>query len=110
MSIEALWIAEYRTAHGDGHGVVVIDNGRIYGGDHGHFFTGTVRTDGNEVFAEIRVTNYWPAVPSLLNGPGPVPLDLKGRFDDVSMHLVEQVLPGQRSRVDVTMVKRAQLP
>lgn len=108
MSIEALWIAEYSYAGNDGHGVVVIDNGRIYGGDNGHYFVGTIRTDNGNVFADVIIENYWRRdVLPLLPGPGPWPLALTGHFNDTGMHLVAEYagLP-----LRVTLVKTRALP
>lgn len=63
MSIEALWTAQFQTAKGwDNGGVVVLETGRVYGGDSQYYYLGTYKMAGEEIEATLSVTHYFGEV------------------------------------------------
>ena len=58
MSEEALWTVEFETASGwTNGGVVVLETGRVYGGDSHYYYVGKY-SYGQPIVAEVRVTHY----------------------------------------------------
>jgi T3SS negative regulator,GrlR len=63
MSVDALWTIEFETAsRWTNGGVVVLDAGRIFGGDSQYYFQGTYRFAAGGLTADIHVSHYHGAV------------------------------------------------
>lgn len=59
MSLEALWTIEFQTADGwQNGGVVVLETGRVFGGDSQYYYLGKYELSGDEVEATIRAVHY----------------------------------------------------
>lgn len=61
MSIDGIWTGEVYGPFGwENHGIFVVENGRIVGGDSRQYSVGTCRMAGAEVEAELKVHYYGP--------------------------------------------------
>ena len=61
MSIDGIWTGEVYGPFGwENHGVFLVENGRIVGGDSRQYSVGTCRLSGEAVTAELRVHYYGP--------------------------------------------------
>ena len=61
MSLEALWTVKFEDATVQGWvngGVVVLETGRIFGGDSAYYYLGTFELDGDRFTADVRVVHY----------------------------------------------------
>jgi hypothetical protein len=65
MSVEGLWIVRFGTADDpeivpgySNAGVVVLETGRIFGGDFGHFYLGDFRVDRDMISGRARITHF----------------------------------------------------
>ena len=59
MSFEGLWTAEVYGPFGwDNHGVLLLQDGRMVGGDGQHYATGTYTVSGEGIEAELNVDHY----------------------------------------------------
>ena len=61
MSIEGIWTGEAYGMFGwESRGVFMLEKGRVVGGDHRQFSTGTYSLTGDRVTAELNVYYYGP--------------------------------------------------
>jgi hypothetical protein len=90
--VEGLWIVQFVGLQGSGGGIVVFVKGQVLGGDTGYTYIGTYATQGNNLVAKIRVSNFLPEIPNVLG--------IKGDFDlQISAPINENVLQGAMSLV-----------
>jgi T3SS negative regulator,GrlR len=73
--LDGLWIVTITTADGSGHGVVVLTNGNVLGGDSGSTYVGTF-TNGINIKATVLVQSFDPSVGNILGIQGDFTLDL----------------------------------
>ena len=53
--IDGLWTVEFiSTLNRSGKGVLVLNNGKIFGGDEGYYYSGTYQTNGNKIEGKIK--------------------------------------------------------
>jgi hypothetical protein len=64
--IDGFWTIHYDAEGNRGAGVVVLTNGKLYGGDSGFTYIGSYAQTGDSVTAEIHTRNFEPSVMSLL--------------------------------------------
>jgi hypothetical protein len=55
---EGLYKAEYETLNDIGHGLVVLRDGRVYGGDPMIYYVGTYNLDGDVLTARVKAEPY----------------------------------------------------
>jgi hypothetical protein len=90
--IEGLWIVQFVGLQGSGGGVVVFTKGQVLGGDTGYTYVGTYTTQGNNLVAQICVSNFLPEIPNVLG--------IKGDFDlQITAPVNERVMQGAMSLV-----------
>ena len=74
--IEGFWIAQYASVNGSDAGVLVLLNGKVFGGDSGFTYLGVYHEKGNNVTVNVEISNFNPNVPNVLNIPGDFVLNL----------------------------------
>jgi hypothetical protein len=80
---DGLYKVEFKTLLGAGSGVVVLQDGRLRGGDAALYYVGTYGIEGNAFLANVvtnRHTNY-PGIVSVF-GIDRVHINLKGTFEE----------------------------
>lgn len=78
--MEGLWYAHFTAGEVKGDGIAVLRDGEILGGDPIHTYSGSYTTDGQLLYANVRVCPHSTAdLQADLNGP--VSLFLKGSMD-----------------------------
>ncbi len=81
--IDGFWTIKYEAEGYRGAGVVVLLNGRLYGGDSGFTYLGSYSENGDSVTSEINAKNFESEVRGLM-GHRDYTLSLQGRvFGDV---------------------------
>jgi hypothetical protein len=62
MNIEGIWAAEFfafpSVNSATGSGIVVLQNGRVLGGDPTYYYSGSYSLSGNTLRGEVAVTHY----------------------------------------------------
>jgi hypothetical protein len=71
--------AWFRTQQGEGTGVVVLNDGKITGGDNVSAYTGSYTVDGDKFTASVVSRRHTPGQPSVF-GIDNVDLTLTGKF------------------------------
>ena len=68
--IEGLWIVKFLTPNDPSMdlngGVVVVESGKIFGGDSGYFYIGSMEPSGSSVWSsELTITRHDPSIESV---------------------------------------------
>ncbi len=107
--IDGLWTAEFGSNTGGfGGGVVVIQNGKLMGGDGGHFFSGEFKLIDKTFQAKINVSPFIDDYSSMFNTQNqPFTLDLAGSLiNEREMKGQGYVLEQPRFQFGVKLIKR----
>jgi hypothetical protein len=71
MMMNGLWTVEFGSTLGMfGSGAIVLEKGRVLGGDNGYFYVGTYKVVENVFHAEIDVTPFVVGIESVFNTLG----------------------------------------
>lgn len=93
MAIEQLWSLEYVSGLSDeGGGVIVLENGRIIGGDNNYFYIGSYDLKNNKFNATIDVKHYSGSYNPIFGNMDELILKLDGKYDEDEMLLTGHVL------------------
>ena len=111
--VEALWSAEFRLPNGSnfGAGIVVLETGRILGGDSSFTYIGEYSIKDGQVSGFIRSQKFSHSInlPSI-SGLDDSVIKISGMAGEKKMTLIGKidVLPGFILEIDLT--RRAELP
>lgn len=112
--IEALWSVEFLSNMGShGMGVVVIETGRVLGGDSAFLYVGDVQVEnGKTVHANIKVTkyNFKTDMESVFGPLKEFTLKVQGPLHDTQIVFAGHVAERPDMRIQVRAVRRAELP
>jgi hypothetical protein len=110
MQLAALWSVRFQSNMGiHGGGVVVIDDGRILGGESGYTYIGSLRKDRKQVIARVRVSKYITEARPIF-GMDHFEMELTGRPDENQMRFEGFIIGSPDHDIAVDMVRRAELP
>lgn len=82
--VEGFWIVQFAGMEGKGGGVVVLTNGRVFGGDSAYTYLGTYGEASGRLKAQVKVQNFDPQIGNVLGikGDFTLVLDLNVDSDD----------------------------
>ena len=82
MTLDALWTAEFQVRGGwTNGGVVVMENGRVFGGDRQYWYAGrlSLNQDGESISGHLKVVHYHGDRTAAFGDAGPVfSLEMQG--------------------------------
>jgi len=78
MSTDGLWLAEFQTPLGHGSGVVVIDQGRVRGGDAGYYYVGSLSETAGRLSGTLHILHYAGPTSSVFGPIRSITLNLEG--------------------------------
>lgn len=110
--IEALWSVEFRSnLQLIGSGIVVLETGRVFGGDSAMIYIGSYHVSGNDIKAKLHIQRY-ANVPGMISvtGLNDYQLELSGKIDQKEIVLHGQVVGAPDIQMVVRAVRRAELP
>src|SRR4028119_1223261 len=68
-SLEALWTLRFDAVGGEnfelGGGVLIIETGRLFGGDSGYAYVGSLDDTGSSVSGTVRIIRHDPTITSI---------------------------------------------
>jgi T3SS negative regulator,GrlR len=103
--MEGLWFTNFNVGPEYSKGLVVLRDGQILGGDHGHTYTGTYSSDGPHLHARVCVTPYlWTPTPAPQPQHHSVMLTFSGTLDGDSATVSGH--PDNREDVNVSVELR----
>lgn len=116
MSIEALWSVTFASnANRAGGGVVVIETGKILGGDAMFTYVGNIRVtpDGETAIADVHCRQYRDDIPGHASIFGPIKefnLKLEGPYSEQRMLLDGHLVEDPRLKIRIELIRQAELP
>ena len=111
--VEALWSAEFRLPNGSnfGAGIVVLETGRLLGGDSSFTYIGEYSIKDGQVSGFIRARKFSHSInlPSI-SGLDDSVIEISGMVGNQTMTLTGKIkaLPG--FTLEVSLTRRAELP
>lgn len=109
--LEALWSVEFSSnVQGFGSGVVVLETGRVLGGDAQYFYVGSYEVTNGVVKSTVTITHY-AGVPNTIFGQAKsVTLNFTGTPARDQFELVGSVAGNPALAMRVRFTRRAELP
>lgn len=108
--IEAMWTLTFTRPSGEsGYGVMVLETGRIFGGDSSFCFIGTYRTDRDTLVARVRVSRHSNALVNIF-GIDNFDLTLRGQIASDRLILDGFMDGASDAMLQVVAVRKAELP
>ena len=110
MSENGLWTIDFlSTINLVGSGVLIMNHGRILGGDEGFYYAGSYNTSHNEIFAEIKVTRFKSDHISVFGNIGQFTLDFKGTLQDRTLEGRASVKTNPTLKIQIKGTKKEEL-
>jgi hypothetical protein len=112
MSLEALWSVQFHANGGiAGSGIVVFENGRLYGGDSMMIYTGTYKVSNGQIEGDLEVEKYANA-PGMVSvvGLNKFKLKVSGPLTDGTLTLSAYVVEDPSRKMTIKAVRRKLLP
>lgn len=109
--IEALYGIEFQSNLNDGgYGVVVLETGRILGGDSSFVFVGSYEVKNNTVYADVKCTNDRKLLQSIFGDINEFNLHLEGQPAHDEFILQGHMIEDPSKIIGVKLTRRAELP
>jgi len=81
--IDGLWTVEFiSTTNRSGKGVLVLNNGRLLGGDEGYYYSGTYKIEGSKIQGTVNVIRFDPTTISVFGNIDQFALSFSGETND----------------------------
>lgn len=111
VRLEALWSVQFRSSTGEfGAGVVILETGRVFGGDAQYFYLGTYEVQDDTIKAQVDVTHYAGQPFAIFSQRKTVRIELSGPVQQQGMRLTGHVSHQPTLRIEAICVRRAELP
>jgi len=112
--IEALWSVEFETSlNMAGNGVVVLETGRIFGGNSAMIYIGNYNIDHDSVVhCKIKVDKFadYPHEMASTLGLDSFNLQVNGKIDPNKIELSGHVVEDPSRKITIHAIRRADLP
>jgi len=109
--IEALYGVEFVSNNNNGgYGVVVLETGRILGGDSSFVFVGDYEVENGTVRANVKCTNDREMLESIFGNLKEFNLQLEGALNEKEFILQGHMLENPEMKIGVKLTRRAELP
>ena len=79
---DGLWTVAFKTPIGFGYGVVVLNNGKLLGGDAGYYYTGEYTIDGGSFQGVIDVIRFDGSSISVFGDIDEISLSFSGSINE----------------------------
>jgi hypothetical protein len=109
--IEALYGIEFVSNVGNGgHGVVVLETGRILGGDSSFVFVGDYNTNNGKIIANVKCTNDRKTLQSIFGDIDEFNLYLEGTTNHNEFIINGYMVENPSMEIGIKLTRRAELP
>ena len=104
MAIEQLWSLEFVSGlSSEGGGIIVLEKGRIIGGNDNYFYIGSYDLSNNKFNATIDVKHYQGSYNPIFGKSEELILKLAGDYDEEQMLLTGHILEDPSIEVHVRL-------
>ncbi len=111
MGIEAMYGVEFVSSMNiGGYGVLVLETGRVLGGDSSFVFVGDYEIENHIVKANVKCTNDRNALTSVFGDLKEFNLKLEGKFEEKEFILNGYLVENPSMQISVKLTRRAELP
>lgn len=105
-----LWTVDFiSTINRYGKGVLVLSDGRLLGGDHGYYYSGTYIVKGNNIQATISVIQYDENIVSVFGNITHFQLTIDGEINEYQFSAVGTIANNPQVQIKVVGTKREDL-
>ena len=109
--LEALWSIEFFSGTGGfGSGVVVLETGRVLGGDAQYFYIGSYVVDNHKINATVKITHYAGQPITVFGQASEVTINLTGTPAPDSFEVIGSVAGIPQENIRIRFTRRAELP
>ncbi|NJL22851.1 MAG: hypothetical protein HC895_21770 [Leptolyngbyaceae cyanobacterium SM1_3_5] len=109
--MEAMYGLEFVSNTSDGgYGVVVMETGRVFGGDSSFVYIGSYKVENDIVKAEVKCTNDRGFLQSIFGDMKEFNIKLEGRPQRNEFVLQGHVVENPQMKIGVKFTRRAELP
>jgi hypothetical protein len=109
MTVDGFWIVRFTGANIYGSGVVVLANGKLFGGESGFYYIGTYEADGKVLKARVMIRNFDPAVQSGFGIVGDYEMDISVVLQDNEMTGTAMLTNQPKHSLGIHLTKKANL-
>ena len=111
MSIEGLWTSEFYGLHGwESSGVLVLENGRAFGGGRHHFSTGSYEISGEDLSMSIEIEYHGPPRTLFGSSDKKISLQLNGQIGNGMIEGSVFRSENPKMTLMFRLIKRADIP
>ncbi|GBD98206.1 hypothetical protein BMS3Abin07_00214 [bacterium BMS3Abin07] len=104
---DGLWIIEFESViQSYGKGVVVLNNGRLLGGDDSYYYSGTYRAEDNKFEGTATIIKHNPHGISVFGNIGHFELTFTGEIDEYRFSAVGHIINNPEARITMTGIKK----
>ncbi len=107
--VEGFWIVQFMGLHGNGGGVVILNEGKVFGGDSGYTYIGTYREETGKLTCVVRVSKFLGSFISVLGVEGDYDLQMVTNIHDNEMQGIMSVVGMPDLQLAVKLTKRSDL-
>lgn len=109
--LEAMYGIEFTSNMNDGgYGVVILETGRILGGDSSFVYVGTYEVNNGVVHADIKCTNDRQFLQSVFGDVKEFNLHLEGKPEHKGFILQGHMIEDPAKKISIKLTRRAELP
>ena len=109
--IEALWSVEFvANTQGFGSGVVVVENGKVLGGDAQYFYVGSCKFENGVLHASAVITHYAGPPNSVFGTSNKFTISVSGTPAHDKFVLRGHVVEVPQLQISINFTRRAELP
>lgn len=109
--IEALWSVQFvANTQGFGSGVVVVENGKVLGGDAQYFYVGNCLMENGMLHATAEITHYAGPPSSVFGTSNKFHLSVSGIPAHDNFVLSGHVIEVPQLQININFTRRAELP
>lgn len=109
--IEAMYGVEFvSNEKSGGFGVLILETGRIFGGDSSFVYTGSYRVESGRVYATIHVVNDRMVLESIFEGKNEFDLTLEGVLEHDQFVMKGTMKEYPDREIIAQLTRRAELP
>ena len=110
MALEQLWSLEFVSAlDREGGGVVILENGKLLGGDNNYFYVGSYDLLHNQFNATLEVKHYHGDFNPIFGKLKEFILKLEGDIDEDEMFLIGNILEDTSRELHIRLKYHAEV-